>query len=77
MLSAAHRTQTDADKNHYRLEPYVMAGDTYSAPPYAGQGGWSWYTGSAAWLHRAALAAALLLTACSTPETISAPVSER
>ena len=32
-----------------------MAGDVYSAPPYVGRGGWSWYTGSAAWMHRAAI----------------------
>jgi cyclic beta-1,2-glucan synthetase len=32
-----------------------MAGDIYSAAPYVGRGGWSWYTGSAAWLYRAAL----------------------
>ena len=32
-----------------------MAGDIYSAAPYVGRGGWSWYTGSAAWLHRAAV----------------------
>ena len=34
-----------------------MAGDVYSAPPYVGRGGWSWYTGSAAWMHRAAIEA--------------------
>jgi cyclic beta-1,2-glucan synthetase len=27
----------------------------YGAAPYTGRGGWSWYTGSAAWLYRAAL----------------------
>jgi cyclic beta-1,2-glucan synthetase len=32
-----------------------MAGDIYGAAPYVGRGGWSWYTGSAAWLHRAAI----------------------
>ena len=32
-----------------------MAGDVYGAPPYVGRGGWSWYTGSAAWMHRAAI----------------------
>jgi cyclic beta-1,2-glucan synthetase len=32
-----------------------MPGDVYSAPPYEGRGGWSWYTGSAAWMWRAAL----------------------
>ena len=39
----------------YELEPYVMAGDIYGSPPYVGRGGWSWYTGSSAWLHRAAI----------------------
>ena len=32
-----------------------MAGDVYTEPPYVGRGGWSWYTGSAAWMHRAAI----------------------
>ena len=32
-----------------------MAGDVYAEPPYVGRGGWSWYTGSAAWMHRAAI----------------------
>ena len=34
-----------------------MAGDIYSQPPYVGRGGWSWYTGAAAWLQRAAVEA--------------------
>jgi cyclic beta-1,2-glucan synthetase len=53
-LSPAHRSQTPAGAAVYQLEPYVMAGDIYSQPPYSGRGGWSWYTGSAAWLYRAA-----------------------
>jgi mannose-6-phosphate isomerase-like protein (cupin superfamily) len=32
-----------------------MAGDICSQPPYVGRGGWSWYTGAAGWLHRAAV----------------------
>ena len=32
-----------------------MAGDIYSQPPYVGRGGWSWYTGAAGWMHRAAI----------------------
>ena len=32
-----------------------MAGDVYTAAPWVGRGGWSWYTGAAAWMHRAAL----------------------
>ena len=31
----------------YAVEPYVLAGDIHSG----GRGGWTWYTGSAAWLY--------------------------
>ncbi|MEO8023779.1 glucoamylase family protein [Polaromonas sp.] len=54
-ISPAHRSTHPTRGPAYEIEPYVLAGDVYSAPPYAGRGGWSWYTGSAAWLHRAAL----------------------
>ncbi|MES2508676.1 MAG: glucoamylase family protein [Pseudomonadota bacterium] len=54
-LSPAHRSEHPARGPAYELEPYVMAGDVYGSPPYVGRGGWSWYTGSAAWLYRAAL----------------------
>jgi len=36
----------------YRIEPYVVAADVYSVAPHIGRGGWSWYTGSAAWMYR-------------------------
>ena len=54
-LSPAHRSRHPQRGPAYELEPYVMAGDIYGSPPYVGRGGWSWYTGSAAWLHRASL----------------------
>ncbi len=54
-LSPAHRSRHAGRGPAYAIEPYVMAGDVYSAPPYVGRGGWSWYTGSAAWMHRAAV----------------------
>ncbi len=38
---------------HYQVEPYVVAADVYRLPGRIGQGGWSWYTGSAAWMYRA------------------------
>jgi cyclic beta-1,2-glucan synthetase len=38
--------------NQYRVEPYVVAADVYSTAPFTGQGGWTWYTGSASWLYR-------------------------
>ena len=54
-LSPAHRSQHPMRGSVYELEPYVLAGDVYGSAPYTGRGGWSWYTGSAAWLYRAAL----------------------
>jgi cyclic beta-1,2-glucan synthetase len=54
-LSPAHRASHPTQGAAYGIEPYVMAGDVYSQPPYVGRGGWSWYTGAAAWLHRAAV----------------------
>jgi cyclic beta-1,2-glucan synthetase len=37
----------------YGIEPYVISADVYRLPGRIGQGGWSWYTGSAAWMYRA------------------------
>ncbi|MBL8348322.1 MAG: carbohydrate-binding protein [Rubrivivax sp.] len=54
-LSPAHRAAHPVRGPVYGLEPYVMAADVYSQPPYAGRGGWSWYTGSSAMLHRVAI----------------------
>ena len=54
-LSPAHHAQHATQGAVYAIEPYVMAGDVYTQPPYVGRGGWSWYTGAAAWMHRAAI----------------------
>lgn len=53
-LSPAHRASHPAWGAAYGLEPYVVAGDVH-AGAHAGRGGWSWYTGAAGWLHRAAV----------------------
>ena len=51
---------TTADQvSLYQTEPYVVAADIYGAPPHVGRGGWSWYTGSSGWMHRAALESVL------------------
>jgi cyclic beta-1,2-glucan synthetase len=55
MLNPINHTGTHADALRYRVEPYVVAADVYSEPPHVGRGGWTWYTGSAAWLYRAGL----------------------
>jgi cellobiose phosphorylase len=32
------------------MREYVISSDIYSEPPHLHRGGWTWYTGSAAWL---------------------------
>jgi cyclic beta-1,2-glucan synthetase len=54
-VSPAHRWQNAASGAAYALEPFAVAADIYAVEPYAGRGGWSWYTGAAGWLLRAAL----------------------
>lgn len=51
ILPAAH-ADTKEKAQRYRLEPYALAGDIYGEVPHAGRGGWSWYTGAAAWMLR-------------------------
>ena len=61
-----------------------MAGDVYTQAPFVGRGGWSWYTGAAAWMHRAAVEAIfglsvraneLTLTPCLPPHWNQAEIS--
>ena len=47
-----HARDLEAVKR-YGIEPYVAAADIYRLPGRIGQGGWSWYTGAAAWTYRA------------------------
>jgi len=39
----------------YKVEPYVVAADVYTAKGHLGRGGWTWYTGSASWMYRVGL----------------------
>jgi cyclic beta-1,2-glucan synthetase len=55
ILNPINRALTPAAVLRYRVEPYVVAADVYSEPPHVGRGGWTWYTGSAAWMYRAGL----------------------
>ncbi len=54
LLPYNHALNPDHVKK-YRVEPYVVAADVYGEPPHTGRGGWTWYTGAAAWLCRVAL----------------------
>jgi cyclic beta-1,2-glucan synthetase len=51
-IDPLYRTATPEGVERYRVEPYVVAGDIAGAPPHTGRGGWTWYTGAAAWTHR-------------------------
>ena len=55
LLNPINHTGTRAEVERYKVEPYVVAADVYSIPPHVGRGGWTWYTGSAGWMHRAGI----------------------
>jgi cellobiose phosphorylase len=52
MLNPIERARDEADCERYKVEPYVMPGDVYSLAGQVGRGGWTWYTGTAAWTYR-------------------------
>ena len=52
MLNPLTHSATPADVARYKVEPYVVAADVYTAPSQLGRGGWTWYTGSASWMYR-------------------------
>jgi cyclic beta-1,2-glucan synthetase len=55
MLNPVNHSVDEAAAEQYRVEPYVVAADIYSEGEKGGRGGWTWYTGSAGWLYRAAV----------------------
>ncbi|TRL37051.1 GH36-type glycosyl hydrolase domain-containing protein [Rhizobium straminoryzae] len=55
LLNPVNHALDRAAADHYRVEPYVVAADVYGVGDLTGRGGWTWYTGSAGWLYRAAV----------------------
>ncbi len=55
LINPVNHSRTATDVRRYMVEPYVIAADVYGVEPHIGRGGWTWYTGSAAWTYRAAL----------------------
>ena len=55
MLNPINHAASRTAAQRYRVEPYVACGDVYSMPPNVGRGGWTWYSGSAAWMYRTAV----------------------
>lgn len=54
-INPIRRSATPEEAHRFRTEPYVLAADVAGTPPHVGRGGWSWYTGAAAWTWRLAV----------------------
>jgi cyclic beta-1,2-glucan synthetase len=52
MLNPVEHARDEKDCERYKVEPYVIPGDVYSLGGHVGRGGWTWYTGAAAWTYR-------------------------
>ena len=59
LLNPIRHSENAKAAQRYMVEPYIACADVYSEPPHVGRGGWTWYTGSAAWLYRGGLEAVL------------------
>ncbi|WP_265520030.1 GH36-type glycosyl hydrolase domain-containing protein [Nitratireductor luteus] len=55
LLNPINHALTHEETERYMVEPYVVAADVYSVSPHVGRGGWTWYTGSAAWMYRSGI----------------------
>ncbi len=55
LLNPINHALSPQETNRYKVEPYVVAADVYSVAPHVGRGGWTWYTGSAAWMYRSGI----------------------
>jgi cyclic beta-1,2-glucan synthetase len=66
LINPINHARTPEDTERYRAEPYAVAADVYAHPMHVGRGGWTWYTGSAGWLYRAAVQALLGLQRAGT-----------
>lgn len=52
MMNPVEHAREPESVNRYKVEPYVVAADIYALKDRVGQGGWTWYTGSAGWMYR-------------------------
>ena len=64
LLNPINHASTRAALQRYKVEPYVVAADTYAAAGLTGRGGWTWYTGAAGWMYRAGLETLLGFKLC-------------
>jgi cellobiose phosphorylase len=62
MINPVNHARSSDETAIYKVEPYVVAADVYAVKPHTGRGGWTWYTGSAAWMYRLIIESLLGLT---------------
>lgn len=58
-LIPIEHSRTRETANKYKVEPYVVVADIYTADNIIGRGGWTWYTGSSSWLNKVGIEAIL------------------
>jgi cyclic beta-1,2-glucan synthetase len=52
LMNPVERTRSPQTVAAYRGEPFAVAADVSAAPGRVGASGWTWYTGSSAWMYR-------------------------
>ena len=52
IINPINHARSPEEVDIYKVEPYVVASDVYALAPHVGRGGWTWFTGSAAWMYR-------------------------
>jgi cellobiose phosphorylase len=52
MINPINHARSPEEADIYKVEPYVVTSDVYTLFPHVGRGGWTWFTGSAAWMYR-------------------------
>lgn len=52
IINPINHARSPEEVDIYKVEPYVVASDVYAVFPHIGRGGWTWFTGSSAWLYR-------------------------
>lgn len=55
IINPISHTITKEDCKNFKLEPYSLPADVYSAGGLEGRGGWNWYTGASGWYIKAVI----------------------
>ena len=55
MINPIEHSNTKEKADRYKVEPYVIPADIYTAQNLIGRGGWTWYTGSSSWYYIAGI----------------------